>query len=342
MPGTALPASVPQRIQSKPAVNAYNMLLELEKAILADMGSAKEDRSEVKDLMYCRIVGHFFHHAPSDAGLQNLIQEVSSAYGDRQKVLDIGKLFYQYTLCVFGSAEDWTPNNPFRPSFHNLADMTESVVQETTLNYETAKNKALIRDGFKCVVTGTYDLDSAKVFQELGQVAGANARGTECVHIFSESTNVNISRDSKKIILHADSPTSAWTVLSHFSGRDNLLDELNGRSMHRLENVMTMRAGYEAESGILDNLNPARLVTFTTPDPDRLPVPSREYLALHAACTKVVHFSGAGEYADSVLREMEDTPVLSSDGSSAAILEHAIWAAQCKFSGIRDMNERTH
>jgi hypothetical protein len=69
------------------------MLLKLEKAILADMGSS-EDRSEVKDLMYCRIVGHFFHHAPSDAGLQNLIQEVSSAHGDMQKVLDIGKLFY--------------------------------------------------------------------------------------------------------------------------------------------------------------------------------------------------------------------------------------------------------
>lgn len=73
------------------------MLWGLEKAILADMGSAKEDKSEVKDLMYC---GHFFHHAPSDAGLLNLIQEVNSAYGDRQKVLDICKLFHQHTLCV--------------------------------------------------------------------------------------------------------------------------------------------------------------------------------------------------------------------------------------------------
>lgn len=100
-------------------------------------------------------------------------------------------------------------------------------------------------------------------------------------------------------------------------------------NQYRLEGV-----GYEAESGILDNLNPARLVTFTTPDPDRLPVPSREYLALHAACTKVAHFSGAGEYADSVSSEMEDTSVLSSDGSSAAILEHAIWAAQCKFISV--------
>ena len=53
--------------------------------------------------------------------------------------------------------------------------------------------------GFKCVVTGTYDLDAAKVFQEVGQVAGANARGTEYVHIFGQSTDVDISKDSKNV-----------------------------------------------------------------------------------------------------------------------------------------------
>lgn len=57
-------------------------------------------------------------------------------------------------------------------------------------------------------------------------------------------------------------------------------------------------------------------------------------MALHAACAKVAHYSGAGEYAGSVLREMEDSPVLSNDGPSAAILEHAIWAAQCKFNAL--------
>jgi hypothetical protein len=231
MPGTALPASAPQRIQSKPAVNAYNILLGLENAIMADMGSAKEDRSEVKNLMYCRIVGHFFHHAPSDAGLQNIIQEVISAYGDRQKVLDIGKLFYQYTLCVrefvlsigcCSSLSVLTKPSPIcrgldsflttisqsgrhdgeRGSRNNLKLRDSKKQGETPfMSQHLALNvlKASIRDGFKCLVTGTYDLDSAKVFQELGQVVGANARGTECVHIFSESTNVNISEDSKKV-----------------------------------------------------------------------------------------------------------------------------------------------
>lgn len=38
-----------------------------------------------EDLIYCRIVG-------------NLTQEVNSACGDTQKVLDIGELYYQYRL----------------------------------------------------------------------------------------------------------------------------------------------------------------------------------------------------------------------------------------------------
>ena len=31
--------------------------------------------------MYCRIVGHFFHHVPSDKGLANLVREVNSTGG---------------------------------------------------------------------------------------------------------------------------------------------------------------------------------------------------------------------------------------------------------------------
>ncbi|KAM6503500.1 hypothetical protein JOM56_000443 [Amanita muscaria] len=72
------------------------------------------------------------------------------------------------------------------------------------------------------------------------------------------------------------------------------------------------------------------VVEFTTPDPINLPLPSRDYLALHAACAKVAHLSAAAEYLDSVFRDIEKMPVLSEDGSSAAVLEHAIWTAQHK------------
>lgn len=54
-----------------------------------------------------------------------------------------------------------------------------------------------------------------------------------------------------------------------------------------------------------------------------LPVPDPQYLALHAACARVAHLSGAGEYIDKVLREIEETTVLANDGGSK-VLYHAL------------------
>ncbi|KAK0186566.1 hypothetical protein F5146DRAFT_135716 [Armillaria mellea] len=47
-------------------------------------------------------------------------------------------------------------------------------------------------------------------------------------------------------------------------------------------------------SGVLERL-PCRTVTFTTPDPEALPLPSPTYLAIHAACCRVAHLSGTVE-----------------------------------------------
>lgn len=65
------------------------------------------------------------------------------------------------------------------------------------------------------------------------------------------------------------------------------------------------------------------LVRFTTST--ELPAPSPRYIALYAACTKVAHLSGASEYIDMVIRDMEGTRVLANDGSSADVLAHALY-----------------
>ena len=65
-------------------------------------------------------------------------------------------------------------------------------------------------------------------------------------------------------------------------------------------------------------------VTFTTPDPVKLPVPSPTYLELHAACCRVANLSEAGEYIETILRDMEDIQVLSQDGTSAEVLQYAL------------------
>ena len=63
-----------------------------------------------------------------------------------------------------------------------------------------------------------------------------------------------------------------------------------------------------------------QFVTFSTTDPQNLPVPSASLLALHATCCKVSHLSGAGEYIKKIYRDSEDMDVLSSDGTSGDIL----------------------
>jgi len=65
-------------------------------------------------------------------------------------------------------------------------------------------------------------------------------------------------------------------------------------------------------------------VTFTTPDPVKLPVPSPTYLAIHAACAKVAHLSGVAKCINELYRDMEDGTTLDPDSTSAEMLEYAI------------------
>ena len=64
-------------------------------------------------------------------------------------------------------------------------------------------------------------------------------------------------------------------------------------------------------------------VTFSRSD-DRLELPDPQLLALHATCARVAHMSGAAEAFDEVEREVEDTRVLASNGSSAHLLDHLL------------------
>ena len=49
-------------------------------------------------------------------------------------------------------------------------------------------------------------------------------------------------------------------------------------------------------------------------------LPNPDLIALHAACARVAHMSGAAEYLDRLERDAEEVTVLASDGSSAHLL----------------------
>ena len=55
-----------------------------------------------------------------------------------------------------------------------------------------------------------------------------------------------------------------------------------------------------------------------------LPLTDPVYLKIHAASCRVAHLSGAGEYINKILEDLEDIQVLSEDGSSAHLLSFAL------------------
>jgi hypothetical protein len=65
------------------------------------------------------------------------------------------------------------------------------------------------------------------------------------------------------------------------------------------------------------------MVTFTSTNP-AFALPDPCYLRIHAACARVANLSGAGEYVDRIFRDMEDTRVLASNGSSGDTLSYAL------------------
>ncbi|KZP28479.1 hypothetical protein FIBSPDRAFT_852621 [Athelia psychrophila] len=57
-------------------------------------------------------------------------------------------------------------------------------------------------------------------------------------------------------------------------------------------------------------------VTFHNEHDKPIDLPNREILALHRSFGRVLHFSGAGEYLERTWHDIEDTDVLSADGST--------------------------
>jgi len=64
-------------------------------------------------------------------------------------------------------------------------------------------------------------------------------------------------------------------------------------------------------------------VTFTTPDPVNYPLPNPQYLAIHAACAKVAHMSGAAATIDKYHDDGDDGQTSDPIGVPELVAKHA-------------------
>jgi len=221
------------------------------------------------------------------------------------------------------------------PSFEDVKAQMKVDISETPKNHKDAKDRALIRDGWRCVVTGLNDrsvpMDTLPRF----------AIHTECAHIIPEATFFSVDPKTEQNS-KLDYSASILAVLSRFCYD---ISSFNGAKVHSLTNVMTMEKNihdafdqlecyleatdekdcYETKFfGPVPHPYVRRFITFSTSDPIHLPVPAPELLALHGTCCKVAHLSGAAEYIDMIYRDADEIGVLAPDGTSGDILDYAL------------------
>ncbi|KAH7333911.1 hypothetical protein B0J17DRAFT_721147 [Rhizoctonia solani] len=275
---------------------------------------------ESESVVLVRILGYMLLEAPSPDGRTYMANEINRCRS-KEEILNLGYFHLSHFIRYFKftSREPRTPStHPSRPSFEDVRrQIAESLVPAPT-SYAEAKRQALVRDNYRCVISGAVDLNSTR---------------SPAI----DSLSVDVAYPSLTDV------SNIWTIACMFGGIPN--EEVNGTGIHHLRNILTLETSVHTN---FDNLeiwlelvlefenryevkkrdhfvgrDLPRFVTLSSASSE-LPLPDPRYIAYHAACARVIKLSGAAEHISQVLRNVEETKVLSEDGTSGKLLDHLL------------------
>ncbi|KAH9846326.1 hypothetical protein C2E23DRAFT_744329 [Lenzites betulinus] len=309
--------------------------------VLEAEANAEQARHEANlQLLSARTLGYLLLDGVFATARSTVLSELAACHSKAdalQSLYDLGHLYVRCLLSLFKSRKGpyTSPSDhPSRPSFDQVLERYKALLEHTPRDYSTARKQALLRDGFRCMVTRAVSVRHPQLWSE----SEGPLQGLECCHIFPEALGRYNVQDGAS---EEHSIATAWTMLDRF-GCHSLLERLSGVNIHRLDNILTLTQSlytlfdamdlwfepicghanrYRVEVGL--SYTHAQLaipheVQFTSHE--NLPLPNPEYLTIHAACCRIAHMSGAAEYANKVVCDLEDTRVLAEDGSSAELL----------------------
>ncbi|KAF9555090.1 hypothetical protein CPC08DRAFT_592999, partial [Agrocybe pediades] len=293
-------------------------------------------------LVYIRILGYLLHFIPSRTGLDCLAREIEECKSD-DDLLQLGQMYCDQFLRPFksnrggrSSTSSSSSTSPIsRPSFRTLDDMITEYLEDAPESHFTARKKvrsscALVRDGFRCLVSGVYDHLMLKNNRELStkfyaQTPQPERTITKCAHIFPEPMN----RDGPLRMEEREHDYALWAIMNRFGYKNVITLRLELCIAFESMDIWFVATDKPNEYWVrtaFPELIPNyadTLVTFEASRPD-LPVPSPLYLAVHAACAQVGWLSGATDMIERLEMKMEEGLVLSPSGDSAELLNHAL------------------
>ncbi|KAH9846874.1 hypothetical protein C2E23DRAFT_539117 [Lenzites betulinus] len=325
--------------------------LSLYRTLVLPAESAAVSRADKACICQARIVGCLLLYPPSPAARRTLSLELASCNQTEhpyQALFDLGAMYLTRLVLIFKKTRGKTPtpsSHPSRPSFDRVMQECLVDLQPAPRDHSAAKAQALIRDNYRCMVTGRVDRPATK--DKITRMGPGEDFGlTQCCHIIPDAPgNIAVGGSSPE----EHDAASMWAILKQF-GYDDVCAELGsatiGGRLHRLDNILTLDAvihddfdtmdlWFEAIKGQPNTYKiiippgisrPPSLpdsVHFVSHHPD-LPLPSPRYLEIHAFCCRILHMSGAAEYVDLIFRDMEELQVLSSNGTSADVLSFAL------------------
>ncbi|KAH6892769.1 hypothetical protein BKA70DRAFT_1571548 [Coprinopsis sp. MPI-PUGE-AT-0042] len=316
---------------------AYQECFNLEKASKAEL-----------EIMHSRFLGYLIIYAPIDKGRDYVSEEITRCLGERKDSLyDLAKDWVTHLFQVLRQERSKTPPLPEWDPDSRISGSGETYqtapVTSTPTDHASAKAAALQRDGFKCLYSGSYDIQ---------YIISLSERREPIPHIHVPASCTRSTHIFPSCVANArhDSDPTTWisrvsTQLKRYANID-IVNELNGTNIHRLENVLTLGLSqhvffstftiwFEKDPDLAgDNhyiiqawlpnfmINLPRRVTFINSHPSsNLALPDPRYLAFHASICRTARLSGVGDHLETYDREHEEKRVLASDGSSAAYLE---------------------
>ncbi|EEB91199.1 hypothetical protein MPER_10479, partial [Moniliophthora perniciosa FA553] len=176
--------------------SAYQSVLQAETTALTD--TERMDARVVGFFMteFWRLRKHF-----GDTPVARITDEVNSvgepSVNQRAIIYMLGVRYRENLLRAFKQSKEPTyrPSSHSSPSFDSVQQFITENLQSPPKDYRTAKQYALVRDGFKCTLSHKFDSTSIQKIPSvyrMMQEEGGSYEATNCCHIFSELTNQDI------------------------------------------------------------------------------------------------------------------------------------------------------